>query len=297
MPKTKKIYAAFGLIIKSEIDLPGLIPATGHADVEIVYGEAPAGLETPLAMTPWFQIADGQFLLKVDGVARYYAENGNRIVIEPFQDAENEDVRVFLLNSVLAALLHQRDYLVLHGSAVIVDGKAVAIVGASQTGKTAIALNFYDRGHVLLSDEIAAIKIQNDRAVIFPGIPQLNVWHDTLQLAGKDLESYLPVRKGLNKYIFPVYEQFGAEGISLENLVFLKHHNQTEITKELIQGGSRFRQLMQHAYVLGAVSDKVQHFKICAKIIEQAFFCQLTFHERPYRIDQIADLIIKELHE
>lgn len=297
MQKTEKLYTVFGLIIKSEFDLPELTAATGDADVAIVWGEVPTHLETPVEKTPWFQIAGGQFLLSVDGIASYFVENGNRIVIEPYQNSKSEDVRVFLLNTVLAVLLHQRDYLVLHGSAAVVDGKALAIVGPSQTGKTSIALNLYNRGYTLLSDEICAIKIENSRAMIFPGIPQLNVWRDTLAFSGKDPDRYQPIRSGIKKYAVPIHDQFGETSFELENIVFLKHHNLTIFLNESVHGGDRFKQLIQHAYFVEAVTDKVQHFKLCAAIIKYVFLCQVTFNEQPYQVDQITDFMLKELQK
>lgn len=296
MKGSSNIYTAFGLIFDSEMELPELIPAAGQADVKIVWGKVPDHLESPIEKTPWLETAAGQYLLRVDGIAGYYAANGNCIIIEPCHEVKHQDVRVFLLNTVLAALLHQRDYLVLHGSAAVVDGKAAAFVGISQAGKTAIALSLYDRGYLLLSDEISAIQVQDGKAILYPGIPQLNAWRDTLKRAGKNVDAYQPIRNGINKYAFPVYDQFGQTGYELGNIVFLQHHNQKKMYKQVIQGGARLKKLIEHACFINTVTDKARHFHICAAIVKQTALFELTFNELTDPVNQITDMILKELN-
>jgi hypothetical protein len=296
MDDKKKHYAAFGLGITSEIDLPELLPAADLANVQIRLGKTPGHLETPEVKTPWYEAAPGRFLLRVDGIAAYYVENGNRIVIEPNPKTRPENIRVFLLNTVLAVLLHQRDYLVLHGAVAVVDGKAVALVGHSGVGKTAIALTLFDRGYEILGDEICAIKLQDGKPVVVPGIPQLNVWRDTLEKAGKDMSNYRPIREGIEKYVFPVKERFGGEPTELGRIVLLATHNRPEIESAPVKGGACFEKLMRNAYCLETAMNKTEHFRISAAVVNQALIRQVTFIQHPYQVDQVTDFILGEVN-
>jgi hypothetical protein len=295
MIKTNKTFTAFGLTFISEIALPELLPATGQADVQIMVGKAPDRLENPQFKTPWYEAAPGRFLLRVEGIAKYYVENGALIVIEPHPAPQPEAIRVFLLHTVLAALLQQREYLVLHGAAAVVDGKAVVLVGNSSVGKTAIALTLFDRGYEILGDEICAITLQDGKPVVVPGVPQLNVWGDTLKRADHDVERYRPIRQEIEKYAVPIHDQFGKSSVELGNIVLMKQHNLVENAWEPLKGAAGFEQLMRSAYFVETVANQAQHFKIAAAIMQNMHLGRVTFNDQPYQVDKVTDFILGEL--
>jgi hypothetical protein len=286
---------AFGLTLESELNLPELLPVTDPADVRITLGKTPDHLETIEVKTPWYEATPGRFLLQVEGSAKYYVENGALIVIEPRPTAQPEVIRVFLLHTVLAALLQQRDYLVVHGAAAVVDGKAVVLVGNSSVGKTAIALTLYDRGYEILGDEIGAIRLQDGKPVVVPGIPQLNVWRDTLKRADHNVEHYQPVRQGIEKYAFPIQKRFGKSPVALGNIVLLKQHNLATNEWEPLKGSTGFEQLLRNVYFVETVANQAQHFKIAAAIMQNTHLGRVTFNDQPYQVDKVTDFILGEL--
>jgi hypothetical protein len=176
-------YRAFGLAIRSCLPLPELLPAdSGPADVEVEYGEVPAELPDALARGVRFQAAPGRLLLQVDGVARYLVSGGSRVTIARDPAAGDEDVRVFLLGSVFGALLHQRDDLVLHGSAIEWDGAAVVFMGFSGAGKSTLAAAFRKRGRPILTDDLCVVRPDGSgRMLAHPGFPEAKLWLDSLQ--------------------------------------------------------------------------------------------------------------------
>ncbi|MFZ2959947.1 MAG: hypothetical protein WA705_23960 [Candidatus Ozemobacteraceae bacterium] len=288
-------HTAFGLIIESELELPELFASNGQIDAAIVFGKVPEHLETPVEKTPWFEVAGGKFLLRVDGIAKYYVENGNMIVIDPEAGTNKEDVRVFLLNTVIAALLQQRDYLILHGSVALINGKAVALVGPSRSGKTAIALSLYEKGYQILSDEICAIKTKNGKVLIYPGIPQLNVWHDTLAAEGKNVSGCQPIRRGLEKFAFRVEDRFCRDAFELSDIIFLKHHNKETMLSEALKGGEKLEHLLKNTYFVETTSDKVANFQVCGDAVNHANIMKVTFNNKLYQVDKLTNFIIKKL--
>ena len=290
----KLTYKAFGLNIESEFELPELAKLDVKPDVTIVYGETPQHLQNPAIQTPWYEIKAGEFLLTVDHIAKYYVENGRRIVIKPLTGSDDDDIRTFLFNGVFAALLQQRGFLALHGSAAVINGKGVALLGGCSCGKTALALALYDRGFTLLTDEICAIRLMNGSMVIHPGIPWLHAWQDTLETAGKNTGGLRRVRRGLHKYSFPVQNRFAAEPVELSHIIMLDYHNRKEVITETVRGGNKLEALLRQAFFTETATNKMEHFKTCAAASATRMI-NLSYCTIPGMADQVAELIVKEV--
>ena len=54
-------------------------------------------------------------------------------------------------------MLQHRGYLVLHGSAVLVNGRAVVFSGDSGAGKSTLAASMVHHGYQLITDDVVAI--------------------------------------------------------------------------------------------------------------------------------------------
>jgi len=61
--------------------------------------------------------------------------------------------------SVFGILLHQREEIVLHASAVRVNGRAILFCGASGAGKSTLAAVLAQRGLPLITDDVCAITL------------------------------------------------------------------------------------------------------------------------------------------
>jgi len=119
----KPVYHAFGLKIASAVPFLDMPQTEGSPDVTIVYGKTPESLSDAKIKGVRYQAGPGEFLLRVDNVARYYVSNGDHILIERDPDAADEEILLFLMGSAMGALLHQRNILPLHGSAIEDDGE------------------------------------------------------------------------------------------------------------------------------------------------------------------------------
>ena len=145
-------YTAYGLKIESDIECPELLageetPGDGTEPVRILLGKVPASLENPRANGVLYQARPGQFLLRLDHIAGYLVSNGAEIVIDRVPGSLDDEVRLFLLGSAFGALLHQRGFLTLHGSAIETPKGAMGFTGQSGVGKSTLATAFRTRGY------------------------------------------------------------------------------------------------------------------------------------------------------
>src|SRR5215510_9302338 len=127
-------YTAFGLCLATEFPCPELAPGRGSPDVRIRYGVVPAQLTAAKKIGAHYQAAPGQLLLTIDGVARFLVQDGAEIIVERAPESDDDSLRLFLLGSVIGALLQQRGTLTLHSSVIEVDGGCVGFMGHSGAG-------------------------------------------------------------------------------------------------------------------------------------------------------------------
>ena len=105
-------------------------------------------------------------------------------------------------------LLHQREQLVLHASAIRVGGKAVLFCGTSGTGKSTMAAALAQRGYPLITDDVCAIAAEGAAPLVYPDGRQLKLWAhaiERLDLAARRGER---VRSRLEKFYVEPHAAF-----------------------------------------------------------------------------------------
>lgn len=177
-------YRICGLSVASDIVLPGLI--AGEPDsipqVTIRRGPVPMALVEASVVGPTWQLAGQQFLLDVPNVARFLLNNGDQIVFAPESEAGAEEVPIFILGTVFGILLHQREQIVLHASAVEVDGKAIVFCGSSGAGKSTLAAALVQRGYRLITDDVSAITLSDAAPpLVHSDGRQLKLWAQAIE--------------------------------------------------------------------------------------------------------------------
>ena len=141
---------------------------------------------------------------------RFEVIAGSTITIRAPESVDVADVRIYLLGSVMAALLHQRRYLPIHANVVRTGGSAAAFAGDSGAGKSTLAAWFEARGREVLCDDLCAIRFDG-HPTVFEGIPRLKLWSETLHALGRDATGLERVASDLLKYHVPL-ERAGKEG-------------------------------------------------------------------------------------
>jgi hypothetical protein len=201
-------YTAFGLRISSDLQLPelaqDLAAATlaGDAVPEISIAEGshhdwPAIQLSPHS-TPTLAMAAGDWRLELEGVGWFRAWDGTRLSWERWDDSvSNRDVRTFLVTSGIGALLIQRGALVLQGTTLVREGKAVLLLGFPASGKSTLAWCLLQQGWQLLSSELSVVDAQG---LVWPGVQQLKLWHDSAVALDLDWQQLPLVRRGLKRY-------------------------------------------------------------------------------------------------
>lgn len=196
-------YRICGLSVTSEMKLLGANPWAHDStpDVTVRYGHVPGQLAQPSTCGPSWQREGDTVLLCVPGLARFLITAGRSVVIALEDQALPRDASGFVLGSSLGILLHQRGALVLHGSAVARNGRAIVLCGQSGAGKSTTAAALCKKGCSFVSDDICVIGLDAKGApVVLPDGRHLKLWRQSIE--GLDLEARRGevVRETFEKY-------------------------------------------------------------------------------------------------
>lgn len=221
-------YTIFGLTVDSQLECPELMPGLADAepDFRIIQDDIPEQLEGATQRTRYGQYAPGTYQLQIDEVARYRVEGGQVIRVNPDPGAAEGDVRLWLLGTCLGALLYQRGLLPLHVSAVAVDGQAFAFCGESGAGKSTLAAALHRQGFPLLTDDVGLAVPGGDGVLLYPGMPRIKLWRDTLKHFGMDTDPGL-IRDltRTDKFHLPVNQRFQLSALPLQCVYNLERTN------------------------------------------------------------------------
>lgn len=287
-------YRVAGLAVASEIELPGAIPArhVSAPAIAVRVASVPAGLDDATKRGVTWQIAGDRFLFQVPGVARFLLSGGREILFEPASGVAPGDISIFLIGTVFGILLHQRGEIVLHASAVQVNGKAVLFCGASGAGKSTLAAALVQRGFPLVADDLCAITLAAGAApMVQPDGRHLKLWAQAIEKLDLAEKRGAPVRNRLEKFFV---EPTGAlaEPLPLGAVYALRetrppHKSGVErpnvVDAALILRRSAYRPLM-----VNRMGQKADYFRAATAIANAAGIFHLT---RPLNFAVLPEVI------
>lgn len=204
-------YSLFGLSVASEIVLPELRSAQGadQPDVTVRRG----AVETEPDAHPSFTVAGPEALLALPDTGRYLIRNGREVIVDACLGVSERNVRLYLLGSAFAAILHQRGLLPLHANSIVIEGRAIAFMGHPGAGKSTMAAWFHDRDFEVLGDDVCVVGLDpSGGPIAFPGIPRLRLWREALEASGRSVEGYEMSFDDMDKYNVPIRDECHGPG-------------------------------------------------------------------------------------
>jgi hypothetical protein len=286
-------YRANGLTLESTIELPELAPADAEPDVHIRYGEVPAALEQPTMRGARYETASGEYLLTLPGVGRYWVKDGRQVVIAPEAGVTDEDVRVFILSSVMGALAHQRGFLPLHASALELDGGCVLFAGKSGSGKSTIAAAFHRRGYRLAADDICAISLDGEgHPVVHPGYRHLKLWPDAVERFGDALGERRRMRFGLRKYNVLLREDARVAPLRVTRIFIFAQQPSERIELTALHGRAKVQAIRRQTFrlrLLKGLGVRDNHFPLLHALGQAPV---VTVH-RPLDLGALDELVAR----
>jgi hypothetical protein len=246
-------YAVYGLRLRADRALPHLVPAP----------------KDPADRSPDVRLeldCDLRRSAPADGTVLRYAEtedevvefvisrDGTRIWCE-WSEATSagtvNDLTGLLTGAVLGTALRLRGAISLHGSAVLVGDRAVAILAEQGVGKSTLAAALAGRGHAVLSDDVVALSEASDGWTVRPGYPRLRLTDEAV--AALELDASDRVFTGQEKRYLRLggseaedAPSFGSEPARLGAIYELARGTDPPVALEPLRGAERLTALLRH---------------------------------------------------
>ncbi len=257
------------------------------------------------------EIADPGFTLTAYGQGEYFElaySHGMKFLLDGSADRlwatyvpplTLDDVSIYFRGPVLGFVLGRRGVSSLHASAVCVGGHAIALCGVSEAGKSTTAAALALRGVPVLSEDIAALKVENGRFQIEPGYPRICLWPDSAQAllgAGAALPRMAP---GWEKCYLPLdgkMADFEPERKPL-GAVYVLAPRAAEANAPRIEEVSvreALLDLVQNTYMNWLLdrNQRAAEFDLLSRLVVQVPVRRIVPHVDPARIGALCDLIV-----
>jgi hypothetical protein len=287
-------YQAFGLVVRSEIHLPELLPeAEGSHDVSISYGrlEGPRPADGHPPVNTW--VAEKEAYYAYSGIGSFSISNGNSILIDPMPGVAEKDLRPFLLGNAFGALIFQRGHLVLHGSAVAVGNQAIVFLSHSGQGKSTMAAALVSQ-FPLITDDIVAIGSTASNPVVFSAFPRLKLHPEAGKAIQYEFELISQPNTSGEKILTRPTGRFAGESFPLKRIYILEKGDSIDFQD--LKPQEAILELIRYTYTLGALRAKVniaRHFSQCADVVGKISTRRLI---RPFDFKTLP-AVIRGIHE
>jgi hypothetical protein len=221
--------------LSSDEGPPDVIATFGPPDVIATFGAMPEWLAETAIEPSALERDESPYALSRAGES-YVLDyvDGTRIVVRrdaiwmTWRDPLNfDDACTYLVGAGFALLLRLRGAACVHASAVSTGfnrgDRAIAIVGASGSGKSTIAAALIRRGATLIAEDVLPLTMREGRILAIPAYAGIRLWPEAVALLMRSRDALPVISPTWDKRILVVdASQFARTPRELSAIVFLE---------------------------------------------------------------------------
>lgn len=244
---------------------------------------------------------ENQFYIEISDVAKYHLVVAENILfIEPnINLTDLYPINTWLYGTIFAYILQSRGYLVLHGSAVLVNDRAVIFSGDSGVGKSTTAAAMVAHGYPLITDDVVALRYNSvGQLVLIPGPQRVKLWDDALTKFGRSSDGLQQVTNKDNKYELPI-ENYQSKEVVVAQFYELNHSEDCYEIYLIEQiGYNKISTLIKNTYryaMLRSMGKLSLHLQQIAQLATSIEVYQVTRPQNQYLLDELLQKISQKL--
>jgi len=294
-----KQYSAYHLQILSEIRLPGYtevvseISNVSNSVVEIYIRHI-----TKSASKEDHE-NDNILIGEAPSVLNCRIEDGRKIIVNPNPDADFDFVRSVVGGELMAALLRQRGYLVLHGACLSKNDIAFGIVGYSGWGKSTTAGYFLNAGYQLLGEDLLVVDVTQPTPTVLPGPQGLRLRPDAASWLRYDDKRGEKIYNATRKRIYSIGKT-DNHSIPLGKIYLLEGEGRQSNSILSMSGIDIMMELVKHTRNMKWLNDQSflrAHFNQCSTLINKVPVAMLQRKRSLDSLPEIKELIEEDLRK
>lgn len=294
--KGKYKYRIYGLTVASELEIPEAdvldLSDTADIDVSVEVGKIPDFLRAckENGYGTWTNgVRDAWFY--TPGTAQYYVEKGKRIIVQP-EGGNNAALLVsMILSAAMCLILLQRMEPVIHGSAIVIDGRALIISGSSGVGKSTVTNSFLQDGVGFLADDTVRLHMAEGNLYAEPTYPQQKICRDMAVQNGYDLEKLRYIDEGRDKFALSRRKEYVRMPVPVTHMFILEKTERGEVYSENIVGGKFLNAFIDNLYLEHTYRKSVGlPPELMLKIVTMSNYLHIYRVYRPAQGDSIKDV-------
>lgn len=293
-------YKIYGLNISSDIILPELLPLKG-IDKETIHVTITKGCiseyihrEIEKGITYCYNNEVIWFV--IEKIAIYYISDGCRIIIQPYENVNMDDLKAFLLGSAFGALLIQRNMIAIHGGTIVVNNKAIIITGTTGAGKSTLTTAFRLNGSLFMADDVSVIKVaEGEELQVCPAYPQQKLCRDSAERLGYICKGLKLIDHERDKYAVPIQsEEFVNKPVDLGAIYELTVGDTQKAEIVQITGIEKMKLLYGNIFRIGFTKEtglSALYYKNYIQIAKKATVYRITRPKNQFSVQQQMDFI------
>jgi hypothetical protein len=291
------VYGVYGIRLISDIplDLPAC-SGTPLADIAIRCAESFAidGLDLE-RRSDWYwlgRLPDGSTYARWLDVGEFLVSpDGRSVSWRKAPEAPAASFEVYLLGQALSFALVRLGFEPLHGTAVVIDGQAVAFLGDTGFGKSTLAAHFLASGAALLTDDLLLLETKPSGVVAHPGPARIKLIGDSPQ--------GVPMNPLTRKQVLPV-ENRNSQAVPLRAVYVLSApdedlHGDVRIDSLSRRDGFVFLTANTFNYLLVGPERLERQVRQASAWIESVPVKRLTYPRSLQRLPEVRQALLQDL--
>ncbi len=336
------IYSIYGVCLETDRALPGLIPTDvepKNSVITVNVGTLPEGLDHLLKQDrityyTSVQTQNGQPSLVITRFGNGYIQlsyaDGTQFIVQPNQQAiwttwasssTLEDTVMYLLGPVLGFVLRLRGLVCLHGSAVVVAGRAIVLAGKPGAGKSTTAAALAARGCPVLADDLAVLMAPqnnlhdgldydgtycdgaycNGAYYVQPAYPYLRLWSPSVEALYGTAEALPFLTPTWNKRCLDLTQQgynYCAEPLPLAGIYVLqpRHSNPLAPWIDITSRSRSLMDLVANTYAANLLDKQMRahEFEVLSHLTKTLPIRRVTPHADFSHLPKLCDLLLED---
>ena len=192
------------------------------------------------------------YLLRFPENADFLVTSDLAVTCAPAPDVPFSSCEHLYLNQVLPLVLAQQGKLVLHGSAVVVDGKALGFMARAGSGKSTMAAAFAVDGCPFLTDDGLLLEPEGAGYLAMPSHPSIRLWDDShAALLPPDASTAPAVHyTSKSRFVAGAALEYCDRAAPMGTAYLLGPGDAADVELRRLEPGQAVHALLQHSFIL-----------------------------------------------